>query len=73
MSASYRDTVMVPYRGYAVLRFRAENPGVWVFHCHTLWHMVSGMAMVFDVLGDPVGEVAHESGFEEGRECSVLG
>lgn len=73
MSASYRDTVMVPYRGYAVLRFHAENPGVWVFHCHTLWHMASGMAMVLDVLGDLDGEVAHETEFGEVGGCEGLG
>ncbi|QIW99401.1 hypothetical protein AMS68_004919 [Peltaster fructicola] len=44
-----KDTVAVPRRGYAVLRFRADNPGVWMFHCHVIWHFASGMAMGFDV------------------------
>jgi FtsP/CotA-like multicopper oxidase with cupredoxin domain len=44
-----RDTVYVPRRGYAVLRFQADNPGIWAFHCHVLWHEASGMAMAFDV------------------------
>lgn len=44
-----KDTVFVPRRGYAVLRFRADNPGLWMFHCHVLWHLASGMAMTFDV------------------------
>lgn len=48
--AVLRDTVEIPSRGYAVLRFRAENPGVWLFHCHILWHLVSGMAMLVDVM-----------------------
>jgi FtsP/CotA-like multicopper oxidase with cupredoxin domain len=40
-----RDTFMVPRRGYIVLRFKADNPGIWMFHCHVLWHQASGMAM----------------------------
>ncbi|PYH92531.1 hypothetical protein BO71DRAFT_456948 [Aspergillus ellipticus CBS 707.79] len=47
--AQLRDTVHIPRRGYAVLRFRADNPGVWLFHCHILWHSVSGMAMLVQV------------------------
>lgn len=31
-SAAKRDTINVPRRGYAVLRWRADNPGVWAFH-----------------------------------------
>ncbi|MCO5566263.1 hypothetical protein L7F22_019939 [Adiantum nelumboides] len=45
--APKRDTVNIPRRGYAVLRWKADNPGVWAFHCHVLVHMVSGMAMAF--------------------------
>ncbi|KAJ5933636.1 hypothetical protein N7454_005965 [Penicillium verhagenii] len=49
--AMLRDTVYIPSRGYAILRFRADNPGAWLFHCHILWHLASGMAMVVDVAG----------------------
>lgn len=59
--AVLRDTVQIPSRGYAVLRFRADNPGVWLFHCHIAWHLASGMAMVVDVLGDIEGEWAHST------------
>ena len=48
-TAVRKDTFYVPRRGYAVLRFRADNPGLWLFHCHVLWHQASGMAMAFDV------------------------
>ncbi|KAK5730896.1 hypothetical protein LTR15_000834 [Elasticomyces elasticus] len=44
-----KDTVLIPRRGYAVLRLRADNPGIWLLHCHVLWHMASGMAMAFEV------------------------
>ena len=40
-----RDVVAVPPRGYAVLRFRADNPGVWSFHCHIDVHLAAGMAV----------------------------
>jgi iron transport multicopper oxidase len=29
-----RDTVAVNPGSYAVIRFVADNPGVWLFHCH---------------------------------------
>ncbi|ORY04645.1 hypothetical protein K493DRAFT_328273 [Basidiobolus meristosporus CBS 931.73] len=39
-----RDTVQVPAQGYVVIRFRADNPGIWLFHCHIEWHLESGLA-----------------------------
>ncbi|KAJ3148332.1 hypothetical protein HDU86_007514 [Geranomyces michiganensis] len=33
--------------GWTVLRFVADNPGVWFFHCHIEWHVEAGLAMVF--------------------------
>ncbi|KAJ5684883.1 uncharacterized protein N7477_001228 [Penicillium maclennaniae] len=47
--AMLRDNVYIPSRAYAILRFRADNLGVWMFHCHVLWHQASGMAMLIDV------------------------
>ncbi|AEO62279.1 multicopper oxidase like protein [Thermothielavioides terrestris NRRL 8126] len=38
-----RDTVTVMPNSYAVLRFRADNPGVWLFHCHIEWHVEMGL------------------------------
>ncbi|KAE9076520.1 hypothetical protein PF010_g23866 [Phytophthora fragariae] len=32
--------------GYVVLRFTADNPGVWIIHCHIDWHLDAGLAMV---------------------------
>ena len=29
--------------GYMVLRFAADNPGVWLFHCHIEWHVDQGL------------------------------
>ncbi|KKK23677.1 ferrooxidoreductase Fet3, partial [Aspergillus rambellii] len=39
-----RDTVFVYGHGNFVIRFIADNPGVWLFHCHLEWHMASGLA-----------------------------
>ncbi|KAF2482895.1 putative laccase [Neohortaea acidophila] len=47
-----KDTVHVPRRGYAVLRLRADNPGIWMFHCHVMWHQAAGMSMAFDISPD---------------------
>jgi hypothetical protein len=41
--------------GYAVLRFKANNEGLWFFHCHILWHQAAGMAMAFHVGDDVAG------------------
>ncbi|PVI00038.1 Ferroxidase [Periconia macrospinosa] len=38
-----RDTVLVHPNGNIVLRFRSDNPGVWLFHCHLEWHVASGL------------------------------
>jgi iron transport multicopper oxidase len=38
-----RDTIMVQNNGHAVIRFRADNPGVWLLHCHIEWHVEAGL------------------------------
>lgn len=42
-----RDTWMLAALGYTVIRFRANNPGVWFFHCHMDWHNIAGLAATF--------------------------
>ncbi|KAK1596029.1 multicopper oxidase [Colletotrichum navitas] len=42
-----RDTLVVWPNGNIVLRFRANNPGVWLFHCHIEWHVTSGLLATF--------------------------
>ncbi|CAI5717344.1 unnamed protein product [Peronospora destructor] len=32
--------------GYIVLRFDADNSGVWIFHCHIDWHLEAGLSMM---------------------------
>ncbi|KAI8948498.1 Cupredoxin [Xylaria longipes] len=38
-----RDTFVLYPEGNIVLRFRADNPGIWLFHCHIEWHVTSGL------------------------------
>jgi iron transport multicopper oxidase len=38
-----RDTFMIRPGGNIVLRFTADNPGVWLFHCHIEWHVDAGL------------------------------
>ncbi|XP_054257860.1 uncharacterized protein LOC128982847 [Macrosteles quadrilineatus] len=45
----YKDTVTVPDGGYTILRFHANNPGYWLFHCHIEYHVEEGMAVAFKI------------------------
>ncbi|XP_020594846.1 laccase-3-like [Phalaenopsis equestris] len=51
-----RNTVGIPAGGWTVIRFVANNPGVWLMHCHMEIHHEWGMAMVFWV-EDGVGKM----------------
>jgi iron transport multicopper oxidase len=42
-----RDTVLIYGNGYAVLRFKVDNPGITLFHCHIEWHVEAGLTLVF--------------------------
>ncbi|KAJ1643775.1 ferroxidase fet3 [Coemansia asiatica] len=44
---SKRDTMLIPTMNYIKIRLRADNPGVWIFHCHLDIHHAMGMAMTF--------------------------
>ena len=43
-----KDTIVVPYGGYSVIRIWATNPGIWFMHCHIDGHMVEGMALMLN-------------------------
>ncbi|XP_064615588.1 uncharacterized protein LOC135479627 [Liolophura sinensis] len=47
-----KDTILVPDGGYAVLRFVADNPGFWLFHCHVQFHAQTSMGLVIQVGND---------------------
>jgi len=43
-----RDVVNMGNTGDQVtIRFVADNPGPWFFHCHIDWHLVAGFGVVF--------------------------
>jgi FtsP/CotA-like multicopper oxidase with cupredoxin domain len=43
---AFKDTVLLPFPGYVRLRFRANNPGFWLFHCHFDWHITIGESCI---------------------------
>src|ERR1700674_5802042 len=43
LAGAVRDTVLVPPKGSVTIAFDANNPGRWAFHCHNLYHMMTGM------------------------------
>lgn len=43
-----KDTIIVPNGGYAVIRFKANNPGLWIIHCHIEMHSLKGMALLLN-------------------------
>ncbi|CAJ1971188.1 unnamed protein product [Sphenostylis stenocarpa] len=42
-----RNTAVIFSYGWTALRFKADNPGVWAFHCHIEPHLQMGMGVVF--------------------------
>ncbi|KAK7250637.1 hypothetical protein RIF29_33184 [Crotalaria pallida] len=45
--APLRNTAVVFPYGWTALRFKADNPGVWAFHCHIEPHLHMGMGVIF--------------------------
>ena len=43
VNGAVRDTVLVPPMATIGISFDADNPGRWLFHCHNLYHMATGM------------------------------
>lgn len=49
-----RDTVSLQPLGWVAIRFLADNPGTWLFHCHILSHQIMGMGFVVVVQPDQI-------------------
>ena len=47
-----KDTVVVPAGGYTVIRFSADNPGIWLLHCHIEAHHLEGMSLIINEAAD---------------------
>lgn len=50
LAGAVRDSVLVPGRATVKVVFDADNPGLWTYHCHNLYHMEAGMftTMVYE-------------------------
>jgi len=44
-----KDMISLWRRSWAVIRFRADNPGTWLFHCHMEQHIPTGQIMAFNI------------------------
>ncbi|XP_030468664.2 L-ascorbate oxidase-like [Syzygium oleosum] len=55
-----KNTVAVHPYGWTALRFVADNPGVWAFHCHIESHFYMGMGVVFEEGVEKVGKLPLE-------------
>jgi FtsP/CotA-like multicopper oxidase with cupredoxin domain len=49
-----RDVLTINAFGWALIRFRNDNPGLWAFHCHIVWHLETGLLMQFMSLPDVI-------------------
>lgn len=60
--------------GTLTLRFKADNPGVWLLHCHVEWHVSAGMQATIieapDVLAE-MGLVVPEDHLEVCRRVGI--
>ncbi|QPG75623.1 hypothetical protein FOA43_002980 [Brettanomyces nanus] len=67
-----RDTFYVNPQSYFVLRFKANNPGVWFFHCHIDWHLIQGLGLT--IIEDPESIQAQQSLSDNWKDvCSAAG
>ncbi|KAF3441443.1 hypothetical protein FNV43_RR15357 [Rhamnella rubrinervis] len=55
-----RNTAMVFSYGWTALRFVADNPGVWLFHCHLAHQLIMGLGVVLSVGVDRLPELPPE-------------
>lgn len=46
VSGAMRDTILIPPSSTIKIAFDANNPGLWAFHCHLLYHLATGMFTV---------------------------
>ncbi|PWA60131.1 L-ascorbate oxidase [Artemisia annua] len=56
-----RNTVVIFPYGWTAIRFVADNPGVWPFHCHIEPHLHMGMGVVFAEGVDRLGDIPNEA------------
>ncbi|KAF8403524.1 hypothetical protein HHK36_011628 [Tetracentron sinense] len=54
------SVVIFPY-GWTAIRFVADNPGVWAFHCHIEPHLHMGMGVVFSEGIERIKKIPNEA------------
>ncbi|KAK7316620.1 hypothetical protein RJT34_00222 [Clitoria ternatea] len=59
--APLRNTAVIFPYGWTALRFKADNPGVWAFHCHIEPHLHMGMGVIFAEGVHKVGKIPNEA------------
>ncbi|KAL6942335.1 hypothetical protein ACO0QE_003508 [Hanseniaspora vineae] len=66
-----RDTVFVEANGHTVLRFKADNPGIWFFHCHIDFHLEQGLSAVFIEAPDEIQKYEGSVNSDMKRICKA--
>jgi hypothetical protein len=62
-----RDTSTLPPGGYLVMAFPADNPGMWLMHCHIAFHVSQGFSVQFmERKGEIQGVIGDTSGMKQG-------
>ena len=51
LNGALRDTLIIPPKSATKVIFDANNPGIWAFHCHILYHLAAGMFTVVKYQG----------------------
>ncbi len=46
ITGARRDTILVPPWSTIKVQFDANNPGIWAYHCHIVYHLATGMFTV---------------------------
>ncbi|CAK9328079.1 unnamed protein product [Citrullus colocynthis] len=52
-----KNTVVIFPHGWTAIRFVADNPGVWAFHCHIEPHLHMGMGVIFAEAVRKIGKI----------------
>ncbi len=74
--APLKHTVDVEPMSTTVIEFKADEPGDWFFHCHLLYHMMSGMARVVKYEGytpDPETQAVRAGIYDEASPVFCYG
>ncbi|KAF3761602.1 hypothetical protein M406DRAFT_342366 [Cryphonectria parasitica EP155] len=60
-----RDVAMLPADGWLAIAFPADNPGIWLTHCHIAWHTDQGFALQWIERRDEIKALYDETDVRE--------